>query len=303
MAMARMDGASSRRPVLTGLEQGAARAFGAVPPPVLVLLGVTSLQVGAAFAKHMFAVAGAAGVVTLRLAFAALVLVVLWRPSLRVSRRTFAVVVGYGTVLAGMNLSIYAAFERIPLGVAVTIEFLGPLSVALFGSRRKLDVVWALLAGTGVLLLARTEGGLDWVGVAFALLAAVLWASYILVSAKLGEHTSGGSGLALGMAFGAVVALPFGVAGAGTTLLDPAVLAVGLLVALMSSVVPYSLELEALRRIPPRVFGVLMSLGPAIAAVAGLVVLGEALGTAQWVAVGCVVLASVGATRSTAESA
>ncbi|GAA2800852.1 DMT family transporter [Saccharopolyspora taberi] len=299
MVMAHMDGAESRRQPLAGLERTASRAFGAVPPPVLVLLGMASLQVGAAFAKQMFAVAGSPGVVTLRLAFAALVLLVLWRPSLRMDRRTLAVVLGYGVVLAGMNISIYAAFERIPLGIAVTIEFLGPLAVALFGSRRKLDVLWALLAGTGVLLLSRAEGGLDWVGVACALLAAVLWASYILLGAKLGEHTSGGSGLALGMAFGAVVALPFGVAGAGSALLDPAVLAVGLLVALMSSVIPYSLDVEALRRIPPRVFGVLMSLGPAIAALAGLVVLGEALGIAQWVAVGCVVLASVGATRGT----
>ncbi|QUH01359.1 EamA family transporter [Saccharopolyspora erythraea] len=298
MVMAHMDGASSRGRPVVGLEQTAARAFGAVPPPVLVLLGIVSLQVGAAFAKQMFAVAGSSGVVALRLFFAAAVLLVVWRPSLRTDRRTLAVVVGYGLVLAGMNMSIYQAFERIPLGVAVTIEFLGPLAVALFGSRRKLDVVWALLAGAGVLLLSRADGGLDWVGVGFALLAAVLWASYILVSAKLGSRTSGGSGLALGMAVGALVAAPFGVADAGPVLLDPAVLAVGLLVALMSSVVPYTLELEALRRIPPRVFGVLMSLEPAVAALAGLVVLGEALGAWQWAAVGCVVIASVGATRT-----
>ncbi|CAM01170.1 inner membrane transporter RhtA [Saccharopolyspora erythraea NRRL 2338] len=298
MVMAHMDGASSRGRPVVGLEQTAARAFGAVPPPVLVLLGIVSLQVGAAFAKQMFAVAGSSGVVALRLLFAAAVLLVVWRPSLRMDRRTLAVVVGYGLVLAGMNMSIYQAFERIPLGVAVTIEFLGPLAVALFGSRRKLDVLWALLAGAGVLLLSRADGGLDWVGVGFALLAAALWASYILVSAKLGSQTSGGSGLALGMAVGALVAVPFGVADAGSVLLDPAVLAVGLLVALMSSVVPYTLELEALRRIPPRVFGVLMSLEPAVAALAGLVVLGEALGAWQWVAIGCVVVASVGATRT-----
>lgn len=254
MVMAHMDGASSRGRPVVGLEQTAARAFGAVPPPVLVLLGIVSLQVGAAFAKQMFAVAGSSGVVALRLLFAAAVLLVVWRPSLRMDRRTLAVVVGYGLVLAGMNMSIYQAFERIPLGVAVTIEFLGPLAVALFGSRRKLDVLWALLAGAGVLLLSRADGGLDWVGVGFALLAAALWASYILVSAKLGSQTSGGSGLALGMAVGALVAVPFGVADAGSVLLDPAVLAVGLLVALMSSVVPYTLELEALRRIPPARF-------------------------------------------------
>ncbi|GAB3558921.1 inner membrane transporter RhtA [Actinopolyspora lacussalsi] len=275
----------------------ATRAFGAVPPPVLVVTGMISLQVGAAFAKQLFAMAGAFGVSAIRLTFAALVLLLVWRPALRMDRRTFFVVAGYGAMLAGMNTSIYHAFERIPLGIAVTIEFLGPLSVAVFGSRRKLDVVWALLAATGVLLLSRVEGGLDPLGVAFALLAAVFWAGYILMGAKLGDRTTGGGGLAVGMAVGAVLVLPFGVVESNTALLDPHVLAVGLVVALMSSVVPYSLELEALRRIPPRVFGVLMSLEPAVAALAGLVVLREALGAGQWLAVLCVVLASIGATR------
>ncbi|WP_423817301.1 EamA family transporter [Saccharopolyspora rectivirgula] len=275
-----------------------ARVAGAVPPPVLVLLGSISLQVGAAFAKEMFSIAGPAGVVTLRLVFAALILLVVWRPSVRLGRRAWATVVCYGIVLAGMNMCIYRAFEHIPLGVAVTIEFLGPLAVALFGSRRKLDVLWALLAGAGVFLLSRAEGGLNWTGVAFALTAALLWAGYILLGARLGSQTSGGSGLALAMAVGTAVAAPFGVVEAGPALLDPKVLAAGLVVALMSSVIPYSLELEALRRIPPRVFGVLMSLEPAIAALAGLVVLGEMLGLAQWLAVGCVVVASVGSTRT-----
>ncbi len=275
-----------------------ARAFDAVPPPALVVTGMISLQVGAAFAKQLFALAGATGVSALRLVFAAVVLLVVWRPSLRMDRRTLLVVAGYGTVLAAMNMSIYQAFERIPLGVAVTIEFLGPLSVAVFGSRRKLDVVWALLAGLGVVLLARVAGGLDPIGVGFALLAGAFWAGYILMGAKLGDRTTGGSGLALGMSFGALVALPFGVVGSGAMLLQPQVLAIGLLVALMSSVIPYSLELEALRRMPPRVFGVLMSMEPAVAALAGLVVLHEALGGVQWLAVACVVVASIGATRS-----
>lgn len=293
-----MDGASSSKPSAAGTRHFATSAFGAIPPPMLVLVGVISLQVGAAFAKQLFALAGASGVVTLRLLFAAAVLLAVWRPSLRLDRRTLAVVVGYGTVLAGMNLSIYQAIDRIPLGVAVTIEFLGPLAVAVFGSRRKLDLLWAALAAAGVLLLSRSDGGVHWSGVAFALLAAAMWAGYILIGGKLASHTTGGSGLALGMAFGALVAIPFGVTGSGTALLQPEVLAAGLVVALMSSVVPYSLELEALRRIPARVFGVLMSLEPAVAALAGLLVLGERLGVLQWVAIGCVVLASVGATRS-----
>nr|WP_218862047.1 DMT family transporter [Actinopolyspora biskrensis] len=274
------------------------RAFGAVPPPMLVVTGMISLQVGAAFAKQLFALAGPFGVSAIRLTFAALVLLLVWRPSPRMDRRTFLVVAGYGAVLAGMNASIYQAFERIPLGVAVTIEFLGPLSVAVFGSRRKLDVLWAVLAALGVLLLSRGEGGLDLVGVGCALLAAVFWACYIIMGAKLGDRTTGGGGLAVGMAVGAALVLPFGVVESNTALLRPEVLVVGLVVALMSSVIPYSMELEALRRIPPRVFGVLMSLEPAVAALAGLVVLREGLGALQWSAVCCVVIASIGATRS-----
>ncbi|MGP4017395.1 EamA family transporter [Saccharopolyspora sp. 5N708] len=288
---------SNRRPF--NVENVSAWAFGAIPPPMLVLMGVISLQVGAAFAKQLFTMAGATGVVALRLLFAALILLAVWRPSLRMDRKTLAVVASYGAVLAAMNVCIYLSFERIPLGAAVTIEFLGPLAVAVIGSRRKLDVVWAVLAGAGVVLLARVEGGLDWVGVAFALAAGALWASYILISAKLGSRTSGGSGLALGMAFGALVAAPLGIAEAGTALLHPAVLIAGFVVALMSSVVPYSLELEALRRMPPRVFGVLMSLEPAVAALAGLLLLGEALGAWQWVAIACVVIASVGSVGTT----
>ncbi len=303
MVVARMDGAAGGRTFDAGTSalgprNLASRAFGAAPPPLLVLCGVVSVQVGAAFAKQLFPVVGAFGLVSLRLLFAALVLVAIWRPSVRVDRRTLAVVAGYGVVMAGMNISLYQAISRIPMGVAVTVEFLGPLAVAVFGSRRKLDLVWAALAGAGVLLLSRADGGLDWIGIGFALLAASFWAGYILLSAKLGQRTSGGAGLALGMAFAAAVALPFGAVESGPVLVDPAVLAIGLVVALMSSVVPYSLELEALRRIPPRVFGVLMSLEPAVAALAGLAVLGEMLGLLQWFAIACVVAASVGATRS-----
>ncbi|WP_369808993.1 DMT family transporter [Nocardia sp. NRRL S-836] len=275
-----------------------ARLMGAVPPPALVLIGIVSVQVGAAFAKRLFEVLGAAGTVSLRLFLAAVVLLLIWRPSVRVDRRTLLVVAGYGTVLAAMNLTFYQALDRIPLGAAVTIEFLGPLAVAVAGSRRWLDGLWALLAAGGVLLLTRAEGGLAPGGVLFALAAAACWAGYILLTAKLGSQTSDGKGLALAMAVGALVALPFGVTSAGAALFDPVVLAAGLAVALMSSVVPYSLELQALRRIPPRVFGILMSLEPAVAAVAGLLVLGEQLKPAQWAAVCCVVIASVGATRS-----
>lgn len=275
-----------------------ARLMGGVPPTALVLLGIVSVQVGAAVAKQLFTVAGSAGTVTLRLLVAAVVLVAIWRPSLRVNRRTLLVVVTYGVVLAVMNLCFYMALERIPLGAAVTIEFLGPLAVAIAGSRRWLDGLWVLLAGVGVLLLTRVQGGLALSGVLFALAAGACWAAYILVTAKLGSQTTDGKGLALAMVVGSAIALPFGVTSAGTAMVDPVVLAAGFAVALLSSVIPYSLELEALRRMPPRVFGILMSLEPAVAAVAGLVLLGEQLKPAQWVAVCCVVIASVGATRS-----
>lgn len=276
----------------------AGRTIGAVPPPAQVLAGILSVQVGAALAKQLFGAVGSAGAVALRLFFAALVLVVVWRPTARMGRRAWTVVVAYGVVLGAMNLSFYTAIAHIPLGVAVTIEFLGPLAVAIGGSRRWLDGLWALLAAGGVVLLTEGRGELHLVGILFALAAAACWASYILLSAALGRHTSDGGGLALGMLLAAVVVVPVGIVDTGTALFEPWVLAVGLGVALLSSVIPYSLELEALRRIPPKVFGVLMSLEPAVAALVGLMVLGEALGPLQWVAVSLVVAASAGATRT-----
>jgi inner membrane transporter RhtA len=231
------------------------------------------------------------------------VLVLLWRPSLRLDRRTWAVVIAYGVILGLMNLSFYLSLARIPLGIAVTIEFLGPLTVALVGSRRWLDAFWALLAAGGVVLLMEGagRGDLDPIGVLFALAAGALWGLYILVGAALGRHTTEGNGLALGMVVAAAIAVPVGVADSGSALLQPWVLAAGLGVALLSSVIPYSLDLEALRRMPPRVFGILMSLEPAVAALIGLIVLGEELLPAQWVAVLSVVVASVGATRGSGQ--
>jgi inner membrane transporter RhtA len=276
----------------------AGRGLSSVPPPALVLAGIVSVQFGAAVAKDLFSVTGAAGAVTLRLVLATIVLLVAWRPSLRLGRRAWLVILGYGVVLGTMNLTFYEAINRIPLGVAVTIEFLGPLAVALVGSRRWLDALWALLAAGGVALLTDGGGRISWVGVAFALSAAACWACYILLSAKLGQETSGGGGLALAMAVGSLVVLPFGVVSSGAAMVHPVALAAGFGVAMLSSVVPYTVELEALRRIPPRVFGVLMSLEPAVAALAGLAVLSQALRPAQWAAIALVVAASVGATRS-----
>jgi inner membrane transporter RhtA len=253
--------------------------------------------VGSALAKHLFSEVGSFGTVALRLSFAAAVLMLLWRPSLRLSRHTWTIVLSYGVILGLMNQCFYLALARLPLGIAVTIEFLGPLAVALAGSRRWLDAFWAVLAAGGVLLLMEGRGELDPVGVLFALAAGACWGLYILVGAALGRHTTEGNGLALGMAVAAVVAVPLGVADSGTALIQPWVLVAGLGVALLSSAIPYSLDLEALRKIPPRVFGILMSLEPAMAALIGLIVLQESLHASQWIAVLCVVAASAGATR------
>ena len=270
---------------------------GGLSATALVLLGIVSVQVGAALAKHLFGVVGSLGTVALRLFFAAAVLMLWSRPSLRMERRAWSAVLVYGVILGAMNLCFYLSLARIPLGIAVTIEFLGPLTVALAGSRRWLDTLWVVLAAAGVALLMEGRGALDLVGCLFALAAGVLWGLYILASGALGRHTAGGQGLALGMVVAALVAVPFGVVDSGTALIQPWVLAAGLGVALLSSVVPYSVELEALRKIPPRVFGILMSLEPAMAALVGLLVLRESLSAPQWLAVLCVVTASAGATR------
>lgn len=269
-----------------------------VPPIALVLGAVTSVQVGASLAKTLFDEVGPGGTVMLRILLAAVILALLWRPEVRGrSRGEWLLVAAFGLTLAGMNYAFYAALDRIPLGVAVTFEFVGPLGVAVFGSRRPLDLLWVVLAGAGILLLADPGGGFDGVGVALALLAGAFWAAYILVSARMGQAVPGQSGLALAMIAASALILPFGIAEGGADLLDPVVLGVGLGVAILSSAIPYSLEFEALRRLPAGVFGVLMSLEPAMAALAGLVVLGEVLGARELAAIGFVVVASAGAAR------
>jgi inner membrane transporter RhtA len=265
-----------------------------------VLFPIVSVQLGAAVAKSLFDSLGPGGTVFLRIAFAALVLFLLVRPKLGGHDRAGYLVAGlFGLVLAGMNFSIYLAFDRIPLGVAVTLEFVGPLGVAVAGSRQVLDLLWVVLAAAGILLLAPLGvlGGMDLdpVGVAFALLAGCLWACYILLSASTGSAFPGGTGLVIALCVGTLVLFPFGIAGAGYALLDPKLLLAGFGVAMLSSAIPYSLELEALRKLPARVFGVLMSLDPAVAALAGLVVLGERLEMRAVAAILFVTIASAGA--------
>ncbi len=275
-----------------------------IPPTWMVLIGILSVQLGAGIAKNLFGVLPPSAVVWLRLLTSAAVLLILARPALRGrTRADWLVVIGFGLCLATMNYAIYQSFARIPLGIAVTIEFLGPLAVAVAGSRRRIDLLWVVLAGTGVVLLGRSDGDITAAGVAFALLAGAAWAGYILLSAATGRRFSGTSGLAIASVVGVVLVAPAGIAEGGSALLDPRLLLLGLAVGLLSSVVPYTLEMQALRRMPPRVFGILMSLEPAAAALIGLVLLGEFLSTWQWLAVGCVVAASVGATRRPREDA
>lgn len=279
---------------------------GAVPPVGLVVLGIFSVQIGAAFAKSLFPALGPYGTVFIRLAFAALILMIFWRPWVRGherrrSGRDYLLVLLFGLIFAAMNTSFYASLEMLPLGVAVTVEFVGPLGIAVFGSRRPLDLLWALLAAGGIVLLTPLAGmsnaQINPLGLALALLAGLCWAAYILISVRVGQVFSGGAGLALGTAVGAILVAPIGIWQGGPQLLDWSLLATGVAVALLSSVLPYSFELEALRKLPARVFGVLMSIEPAMAAIVGFFVLGEALGERELIALGLITAATVGATR------
>jgi inner membrane transporter RhtA len=272
---------------------------GAVPPPAQVLLSIVSVQLGAVLTKGLFGTVGPAGAVFLRSACAALLLVLLWQPRVRgQTRADRATVLAFGLVLAGMSLAFYAALERLPLGAAVTLSFVGPLSVALIGSRRALDLVWGGCAVAGIVLLGPLSGGLDPRGAALALLAGGLWGAYIPLSARTGRAFPGGSGLALAMGVAAVFAAPFGLAAGGARLLEPSVLFFGLGVAILSSALPFTLEMAALRQLPARAFGILLSLEPALAALIGALLLGEGLALRALLAIGLVILASVGTTLS-----
>jgi inner membrane transporter RhtA len=272
-----------------------------VPPIALVIAAATSIQFGAAFGATLFDDVGPGGASMLRLGFAAIILVVLWRPRVRAhARRDLALVAAFGLALGLMNLSFYEALDRIPLGVAVTIEFIGPVTVAVALSRRRLDLVWVALAVAGILMLADPfgAGGIDGLGLAFVLAAATFWAAYILLAQRASHVFSGSTGLAMAAVVAALVPVGPGIAEGGADLLVPATLLTGLAVGLLSSVIPYSLEMESLRRLPASVFGVLMSLEPAVAAIAGFIVLGQRLGVRQLVAIALVVAASIGVTRT-----
>ncbi|MGX1886055.1 EamA family transporter [Streptomyces sp. NPDC055287] len=271
-------------------------------PVAMVVAGGLSVQFGSAVAVTLMPSTGAAGVVAVRLAVAAVILLAVCRPRVRgYARADWWTIAAFGLAMTGMNGLFYQALDRIPLGVAVTLEVLGPLALSVFASRRAMSVVWAALALGGVALLS--GGGfdrLDPVGAAYALGAGGCWAAYILFSARTGRRFPQADGLALAMAVAALLSLPFGIAEAGSRLLEPHTLALGAAVALMSSVLPYTLELLALRKLPAATFAVLMSLEPAIAAVAGFLVLHQALSTTDALAIALVIGASLGAVRSQA---
>lgn len=272
-----------------------------VPPVALVLTGIGSVQFGAALATTLFDDLGPSGTTLLRLVVAAAVLMALWRPDPRAyGKAELRLAALFGLVLGAMNLTFYLALDRLPLGVAVTLEFVGPLGVAIATSRRRADLGWAALAALGIVLLADPGGGsLDPLGLVLILAAGGFWAAYILLSQRAGPSFEGGRGLALAMAVAVLVPLVPGIVGGGADLLDPRLLGLAAAVGVLSSVIPYSLEFEALRRMPAHVFGVLMSLEPGVAALAGFLVLGQSLGARELGAIALVVAASVGVTRGT----
>jgi inner membrane transporter RhtA len=270
-----------------------------VPPQLLLLGSITSVQFGSAFAAKLFDRAGPGGIVFLRIALSAIVLLAIARPTLRGrTRADLRAAIVFGLVLASMNWSFYEALDRLPLGPAVTIEFVGPLAVAIIGSRRALDLVWVVLAASGVVLLASrgAHQGITTTGVVLALVAGTCWALYILLSKRVGAAFARLDGLAIALGAGTFLVLPTGIAEGGSALGQPAVLAGGFAVAMLSSLIPYSLEIVALRRLSAAAFGILMSLEPAFAALAGVIILSEHLSGVLAIAIALVVIASIGTT-------
>ena len=271
--------------------------------PYAALFGaIITLCFGTSFAKQLFPIIGAQGATAYRVGFSALLLLAIWRPWRHpLSRADLTAVALYGAVMGLMNLCFYMSLRTIPLGLAIAIEFTGPLALALINSRKLIHFIWIGLAAAGLLLLLPLKPGadaLDPVGVAFAGAAAVLWALYIVLGKRTG-HMHAGRTVALGMSMAALIVVPFGLAEAGAALFQPGILVLGLVVAVLSSAIPYSLEMIALKGIPKRSFGVMLSAEPAVGALAGLLMLGEQLAALQWLAIGCIIAASAGTILTT----
>lgn len=269
-----------------------------LPPIPAVLFAIISVQTGAAIAKTLFPVLGAAATASLRIGLSAIILWAVYRPNLfKITRNQWRIVIPYGVSLGTMNLIFYLALERIPIGLAVTLEFIGPLVIAVLGSQRLLDYLWVLLAAAGILLIAPwSNDKIDLIGVVFALLAGALWATYIILGGKISKIMKSGEAVATGMLFGTLVILPFGIIGNGFQSLTPTFFSLGLALALLSSAIPFTLEMKALGQLPARTFSILMSLEPAVASICGLLFLHEYLAFNEVLAVLFVIIASVGST-------
>ncbi|NBA95992.1 threonine/homoserine exporter RhtA [Pseudomonas sp. R5(2019)] len=270
-------------------------------PIGVLMIAMASIQTGASLAKSMFPAVGAQGTTTLRLVFASLIMLVLLRPwRARFTAQSLRTVIIYGVALGGMNLLFYMSLRSVPLGIAVALEFTGPLAVAIYASRRAIDFLWIALAVFGMYLLVplgETSSGVDPVGAGYALGAGACWAFYILYGQKAGAE-NGIQTAALGVMIAALFVAPFGIAHAGADLFSPALIPIAIGVAILSSALPYSLEMVALTRMPARTFGTLMSIEPAFGALSGLLFLGEVLSLAQWLAIAAIIVASVGATTT-----
>lgn len=275
-----------------------ARTLAPIPPPGLVLLAIVSIQLGAAFAIQLFPALGATGTAFLRIALSAALLLLIARPKLdRTLRANVHWVLLYGGMLGGMNLCFYESIARIPLGIAVTIEFLGPLGVAIFTSRRLRDVLWALLALAGVAILTPEIGNdLDPVGILYAVVAGTCWGAFVLLSGRIGRTFEGSSGLAMGMTVAAFILLPFGFTSVETAVVEPWLLISIIAVALLSTAIPFTLEFEALKRMPPRTYGILITLEPAVAVSVGAILLGQPFDASTLLAMALVTIAALGVT-------
>ncbi|NKB61381.1 MAG: EamA family transporter [Gammaproteobacteria bacterium] len=272
---------------------------GTFPPTGLVLIAVTSIQLGAGIATHLFPVLGAEGTVAIRIIFSSLLLGLAARGRVGTFvgtlKRNWGLLIGFGLCIAAMNLFFYQSIARIPLGAAVAFEFIGPLGVAAFSSKRLSHFAWIALAALGIVLLSPLSGtDLDTLGIVFALLAGGGWALFILLAARVGERVSGNDGLVIGMAVAAVTMVPFAVPVMTDLVSNPLILIASFGVALLSTTIPFTLEFEALKRIPSRTYGILVSTEPAVAAVVGALLLGERIGIQGMVAVACVVIAAIG---------
>lgn len=269
-----------------------------IPPIYAVLLAIISVQCGAAIAKTLFPAIGAAGTASIRIGISAIILLLAYRPNLKqITPNQWKIVIPYGLSLGAMNLIFYLGIERIPIGLAVTLEFVGPLLVAIIGSRRLIDYCWVLLAAIGIALIAPwSNKNVDLLGVIFALLAGGFWAAYIVLGGKVSKIMNGGQAVSTGMLFAAILILPFGFYENGLANLTPKFLGMGVALALLSSAIPFTLEMKALGQLPPRTFSILMSLEPAAASICAFIFLQEHLSFYEILAVVCVVTASVGST-------